>query len=339
MPVSSLHITGNGNAGGESPRPGLLARMLFGSRGYELFQEVAEIKRQLAALAAQQPVLATLPPVMPGPSPAAVEQPAPAAAAQPDPNQDLAQVLSPSQVSTWLDCPAKWFFRYFRELPDITNANRALGKAVHAAIAANFRHKLEAKQDLEREALLEVYATAWTEEAKQATFAPDDDKTEIGNCGMLLVQKFFMEAAASIQPMLVEHPIAGAIAGVKVRGILDLIDTDGVIVDFKTSSKKPSAIEPGHVFQLATYTQITPGASGRAACKTLVKTKTPQLVNQPYEVTDQDRKLTENLFPLVQEAARTGIYCPNRGAMFCSRAQCSFWQACEQEYGGTVPEK
>ena len=46
-------------------------------------------------------------------------------------NMDVAEVLSPSQCNAYLDCSAKWYFKYFRNLPDKTDAKRALGKAVH----------------------------------------------------------------------------------------------------------------------------------------------------------------------------------------------------------------
>ena len=53
----------------------------------------------------------------------------------------LAEVLSPSQVSQFLNCPAKWMFRYLLDLKDPGTAATALGKAFHETIAHNFRQK------------------------------------------------------------------------------------------------------------------------------------------------------------------------------------------------------
>ena len=47
---------------------------------------------------------------------------------------------------------------------------------------------------------------------------------------------------------------------------------------------------------------------------------------------------TQVIYPLVQEAMRSGLYTPNRKSMFCSRSGCPFWKACEAEYGGEVEE-
>jgi len=49
----------------------------------------------------------------------------------------LAEVLSPSQVSQFLNCPAKWMFRYLLDLKEPGTAATALGRAFHETIAHN----------------------------------------------------------------------------------------------------------------------------------------------------------------------------------------------------------
>jgi hypothetical protein len=56
---------------------------------------------------------------------------------------DPAPVLSPSQVRCFLDCPARWWFKYGLQLPERKNSSLALGLAVHQALEVNFREKLE----------------------------------------------------------------------------------------------------------------------------------------------------------------------------------------------------
>jgi hypothetical protein len=165
-----------------------------------------------------------------------------AAPAAPALNEDLASVLSPSQCNKWCDCPAAWYFHYFRGLPDSTDGKRALGQAVHAALAANFRQKIETRKDLTREALFETYSEAWNEAAAKATFAADDDVAELERTGLILAQKYLLEAAPEIQPAAVELAVAGEIGSVAVRGYVDLLDVNGCIIDLKTASKKPSAL-------------------------------------------------------------------------------------------------
>ena len=63
----------------------------------------------------------------------------------------LAEVLSPSQVTQFLNCPAKWMFR------DPGTAATALGKAFHETIANHFRQKQETARDLQLGECLEVF--------------------------------------------------------------------------------------------------------------------------------------------------------------------------------------
>ena len=61
----------------------------------------------------------------------------------------LGESLSPSQVNTYMTCPAKWYFRYLIGLSEPTTGALALGKAFHGTLARNFRQKLSTGRDLE----------------------------------------------------------------------------------------------------------------------------------------------------------------------------------------------
>ena len=69
----------------------------------------------------------------------------------------LAEVLSPSQVTQFLNCPAKWMFRYLLDTRDPGTAATALGKAVHETIVHNFRQKQETARDLPLGECLEFF--------------------------------------------------------------------------------------------------------------------------------------------------------------------------------------
>jgi hypothetical protein len=90
----------------------------------------------------------------------------------------------------------------------------------------------------------------------------------------------------------------------------------------KTSARKLTGIALDYAFQLATYRQLAPAANGEARLSTLVKTKTVQLVQQAYRVSDADLKSTEVLYPLVQEG--TGATAPTQGRLsFLAYPGCS----------------
>jgi RecB family exonuclease len=252
--------------------------------------------------------------------------------------EELGELLSPSQVSTYLTCPAKWYFRYLIGIAEPTTGALALGKAFHATLATNFRRKLTGGHDLEPAEVHEVFEQEWTLASDDAELRDDEDATELATTGEALVNTYISEAATTIQPNVVEQPVSGRIAGVKVRGIVDVLDTTGRVIDFKTASKRPNGIAADHGLQLSTYAMITPGASGECRLDTVTKTKTVQVIQQTYAVGQEERRFAETLYPMVQDSIRDGIYPPHRSNPLCSRKHCGYWRECEREYGGHVPE-
>ena len=249
---------------------------------------------------------------------------------------DPAPVLSPSQVRCFFECPARWWFKYGLQLPERKNSSLALGLAVHQALEVNFREKLETQEDLETTGVVIVFREAWMEQVPQTEFALDESQGDLRRMGERLVTKYMDKVAPTVEPAAVELDVQGEIAGVAVRGRVDVLDVEGRLIDFKTASRRPSCVSPDYAFQLATYRQITPGASGAVRIDSLVKTQTVQIVQQAYTVEEPDIRATQVLYPMAQKAMGSGMYCPNRQSMLCSQKHCSFWKHCEEEFGGRV---
>ena len=184
----------------------------------------------------------------------------------------------------------------------------------------------------------EVFEQEWVLASDDADLRDDEDAAELAATGEALVNTYIREAAASVQPREVEKPVSGRIGGVKVRGIVDVVDSKGCVVDFKTASKRPNGVAADRGLQLSTYAMITPGASGECRLDTVTKTKTVQVIQQTFAVGQEERRFAETLYPMVQESIRDGIYPPHRSSPLCSRKHCGYWRECEREYGGHVPE-
>jgi hypothetical protein len=252
-------------------------------------------------------------------------------------NSELATILSPTQLFTFTDCQARYWFRYGLRLPDPKNANLALGIAVHAAIAWYLRHRI-AGGTIEPADAVERFSCELGQQLEDAELRETDDVPEIHATGRILVSRYAAEVAPTIQPAAIEELVEGVIAGVRVQGRVDIREVDGTLRDIKTACRRPSGVSAKHAFQLATYVQITPAASTSAVIDTLVKTKTPQIVQLPYEVGAAEILATRRMYPLVQEAMRAGLYVPNRDSNLCSRSNCPFWRSCEREFGGRVSQ-
>ncbi len=259
-----------------------------------------------------------------------------AALSTPAPEQTPAHALSPSQATTFLDCAARWYYGRVLKLPDPANGGLALGRAIHTAAAAVMRGKgANAGQLPEYAAALEIFDSAWANELEQAELAPDEERIALADTGRRMLQAWHTQVAPGLSPAAVELPITGVIGGALIHGIIDLVTTDGIVVDLKTAAKKPGSIRQDHAFQLATYAML--GDYHTARSVTVTKTATPAIVQHTIQIGPSERKHAEAIYPLVAEAMQSGIYPPRRSSMLCSRKHCAFWRACEAEYGGTVP--
>jgi RecB family exonuclease len=235
----------------------------------------------------------------------------------------------------FLGCAAKWWFRYGAGLPDPKAGALVRGSVVHKLAEFWFRQRL-AGNTLELDALAEPFEAIWDQQVEGAQFIPDEPAEVVKKQAATLARKYLDEAAPEINVVSLEQKVSGDIAGVPVIGWIDMLDAGGRIIDLKTAKAKPSGIEPGYAFQLATYRQLEPRSNGKARLDTVVATKMPQLVTISYEVSVQDQLLTQSLYPLVREGIREGLYFPNRASNLCSRKYCNFADACCKEYGGCV---
>ena len=233
--------------------------------------------------------------------------------------EELGELLSPSQVNTYLTCPAKWHFHYLLGLTEEPTGAPALGKAFHAALATNFSRKLTCGREMEPAEAREAFEQEWIVASHDAQLRDDEDTAELTATGEALVDAYISEAARNIEPRSVEQPIEGTVANVKVRGVVDVLDINGCVIDFKTAAKRPKGIPAEHRLQLTTYAMVTPGASGSCRLDTVTKTKTVLVIQQTYDVGAEEHRFAEALYPMVQDSIRDGVCPPHRGSSLCSR--------------------
>jgi hypothetical protein len=222
----------------------------------------------------------------------------------------LGELLSPSQVNTFLSCPAKWYFRYALGLVELPTGALALGSAFHSVLASNFRQKIETKQDLPAQQLEEWFGEAFAMATEDAEFREDEEPAALIETGRALVRRYMDDAAPWIEPQAVELPVEGVIAGVRVQGIVDLLDMEGRnyrLQDRRApSSRHHTGVPPA-------VDDVFDDHSGRR-----------RLVQTGHRHEDQDGRTgaaelrnrarrtpyAETLYPMVQEAMRDGIYPP-----------------------------
>lgn len=265
---------------------------------------------------------------------------------------EYGEILSPSQVSTWIGCSARSAFAKVYGLKEPPTVASAIGKAIHVGLGTNFAQKIESGVDLPAEDVAAIADRVWRDESADVRFDAKQDPAELGRRVGALTSLYMIQQAPSIDPVAVEVEVEGTVTGtldsgevrtVNVRGIVDVLEimpatNKGKIRDFKTICTKPAGMRTADRMQTTLYSLITPGASELVQIDYLVKTKDkPQIVPIEHHVTASDIQLVESVFPRVQAEMRSGVYTPRRGSKTCCRLMCGFASVCEEAYGGTVP--
>lgn len=255
----------------------------------------------------------------------------------PPPSPSLPERLSPSQVNTFAACQYKWYCSKILQLDEPRGSALGIGTAVDHAITENFRQKIETREDLPPDGAVALAINSWADQLDEGlVLQPDENRHELCDTAETLVRMFMDRAAPAIDPAGVQVHVEGEIGGVPTHGYIDILTTDGRVIDLKTAARKPAGITPAHRLQLATYAMLAPQASGEAQLITLTKTKTAGMYSDTLQILPRDRKLAESMYSIARDQMRSGIYAPNRSAFLCSRRHCGFWSRCEAEFGGEV---
>jgi hypothetical protein len=225
------------------------------------------------------------------------------------------EILSPSQVNKFLDCPANWYFKDLVGLPDPVTSALAVGIAVDNALSHYYRIKAAERVDMPEGDVLDVLDLAWADQEAVVSLREGEDPDKLHALCQRLVRSYLTEMAPKITP---------------------------AIIDLKTKPDKPGGVPADHMLQLTTYDLLCPHSRGQAAIHYMVKGRSETSVARTVPFTRQigpaEVQFVENIYPATQEAMRDGLYIPRRTSRFCSRKYCPFWGACEKEFGGHVAE-
>lgn len=254
----------------------------------------------------------------------------------------VANMLSPSQVNDWLDCPARWYYHYALGLPTARTVALAIGDALHNITAACLRI-WNRGQNPEREAA--DYLRIMLDAALADCDTEGEDREDLHATAQRMLTAWFAVVAPALRKIadLIEYRMVGTIAGVTVQGLADVITSDGMVIDLKTAAAAPAGVKQSHRLQITTYVMLAEQhlqrkcTAGRLV--TITKAKTPKTIPQTIEITDADRRYAEWAYATAQREMQAGsaIY-PRRSSTLCSRGNCAYWQICEDEFGGKVKE-
>ncbi|MEI8375747.1 MAG: PD-(D/E)XK nuclease family protein [Planctomycetota bacterium] len=253
--------------------------------------------------------------------------------------------ISPSRLNCWLSCPRKFAFRYIDGICTPSSPSMFLGKVVHFAMEANYRHlqlgvRLETEQVVQK--LLDGWAKLIDEDAVSFDSVTNEQSMQKQACD--LVRAYLAVVPQNERPLAVEvaleaslvDPESGEDLGMPLVGIVDLVleGQDGpLICDFKTAARSSEPMEISHEIQLTSYAwlyrQITGRKEAGIEIRSLIKTKVPK--TEFHEYAARTDAHFSRLFSVIREyldALNSGRfnYRPGFGCAMCDyRRECQGW--------------
>jgi putative RecB family exonuclease len=249
--------------------------------------------------------------------------------------------LSVSRVQTYLSCPLKHRFQYIDKIPPPWRpAALVFGSSVHAAIEW-FHRERQAGRTPEPDAVAQIFDADWFAQNLEPVVFPEKESKEIlAKKGHELVSMYVAESSDTM-PLLTEDrfeidlvdPETGEVLDIRLRGVIDLVEADGTLVELKTAARTFDTGSLERHLQLSTYALVRFLATGVVPplrIDALLKTKVPRLERRPATRTIEDLAWTVRLIEGVALAIQAGTCFPNPSYR-CS--ECEYFAHCQQWRG------
>ena len=273
------------------------------------------------------------------------------------PTSDWADLLhvSKSQISTYLQCPKRFWFQYVVGQPwEFVPAAVAFGKAIHEAVALFYEGVATGHSKPSLDVVQTRFRQRWWQAVAREPlrFANDQTDGSLTELGEALLDVFWKEVhprriRAVEQPFQVPlRDEENEALDVTLVGIIDLIEEDEegqvIVAELKTTARRYSDSQTdyqldGLIYSYAAHELGLARNDGHGVLiryDVLVKTKQPALQQVFVPRTESDRVRLTAWLREVLSAIECRAFYPNYGWQ-CQ--QCPFQRACWSEKGEQEP--
>jgi len=150
--------------------------------------------------------------------------------------------ISYNQINLYQTCPKKYYYTYVEERIAPFNEKIFLGVVFHSVLEHYFQERIAGRSptlEQVRHAFLDKFA--FLQEEKETIWQTSSD--QIRRRGLAFTDYFVRHLAEDIHPMMVEKELETFIPeiGVTLKGIIDLVEEDFSLTDFKTTTSRWSS--------------------------------------------------------------------------------------------------
>lgn len=245
--------------------------------------------------------------------------------------------LSVTQVQAYLACPLKFRFQYVDGIPRPWRvAGMAFGSSIHAAVEWFQRERVVGRTPALADVVKIFDADWYAANLEPLVFSDRESRDGLAEKGRAMLQ-LYLEALNGTRPVAVEQffeldltdPETGEIFDLKLRGIVDLVEEDGTLVDLKTAGRSMPQEDVDRHLQLSTYALgsfLKTGEVPKLRLDVLLKTSRPRLERYTTSRSVRELAWTANLVGEVASAIQAEIFFPSP-SWRC--AECEYFQHCQ----------
>ena len=254
---------------------------------------------------------------------------------------DPLEYVSVSRLKGFLSCRLRFHFEKVLAIPKPVSPALHFGRAVHAALQW-FNKARWRGGDTSETAVVAAFVESFAnpEPGQPVEWSDADEPGELRTKGENLLRAFL---AANVHP-LGEKPMGVEVAveahhpdlALPLFGVLDLVQSNRRVVDYKTcaSTPDPSLEAWNHQIMTTAYSLLVEQATEAPSTGTdlvfLVKTKAPKIIVHPVEPPTQVQR---DRFARLVEIYATGVAnervypSPGQHCAWCSyRRECAAWK-------------
>ncbi len=235
--------------------------------------------------------------------------------------------LGPSKVSTYLQCPRQYQYKYIERIPAPSSPAAALGSTFHAIVS-------KARQEGWKPADAQAAAAALTELwgiVRPETSDPDDpDTAKAFVAARDEWMPWFLMWAEPQEDIWIEQFFELEVLGVQLQGTVDRVyrqEQKTVISDVKTGKRTPSDSDLGTDLQLSLYSFAYRQLSGTAEDALEICQVRTQKTPQTHRTDEYLAAVIADVVVPVASAIEQGVFPCNPATKF-GCGYCDYQQTC-----------
>ncbi len=249
--------------------------------------------------------------------------------------------LSSSQINLYLQCGLKYKYQYIDLIPkSFTVSALAFGGVFHSTLDWFHKRMIQGKSTT-LENLYQIFDVDWYTLRMDANirYKPDETEDQLITMGRELLSRYFQEKHKQIKGCEVPFtvplyaPDNGHELGIALEGYFDLIETDGTIVEFKTSAVSLNMSDIDTRLQLTAYSYayqiLNRNPPKQIRVVNFVKAKKPKIISIE---TSRDRNDSVGFLYTAQEVLhgiQSKVFPPRLG-FWCKECEyaslCPLWK-------------